>query len=193
MSAVAAALVGAAPLPAATAISITGTSSPGYAPASVTRLVGTTFTWTNDDPSIYHTATQDAPLGLWDSGHLAPGASYSFTVKFAGTYRYHCHPHPWMTGVVKLRPKASPLSGRVGTTFYVRIATVAAPSGMVYDVQKKVGSGAWTAHKTGMTAAVFAFKPSRAGTYSFRSRVRKTADGATSGWSPARTITATSA
>lgn len=75
------------------------TSSKGYSPNTVTVVIGVnnTVTWTNDDSSP-HTVTSDT--GSFSSGNLAPGASFSFTFTAAGTYRYHCVYHPWMTGTV---------------------------------------------------------------------------------------------
>jgi plastocyanin len=42
------------------------------------------------------TMSADAP----SSELLAKGESYSFTFKKAGTYTYHCTPHPYMKGTV---------------------------------------------------------------------------------------------
>lgn len=43
--------------------------------------------WTNDG-SVDHTVTSDD--GLFDSGALAPGESFSVDGQFSGTVRYHC-------------------------------------------------------------------------------------------------------
>jgi plastocyanin len=64
--------------------------------------------WKNND-STYHSVTSDTdhvdPInGKFDStttiGLVPPGQTYSFTFTEAGTYHYHCVPHPWMTGTV---------------------------------------------------------------------------------------------
>lgn len=77
-----------------------------YSPRTVTVKVGTTVRWTNDDV-IAHTVTSGPsdgttpePDGLFDSGFLAAGESWSYTFDEPGTYEYHCTPHPWMTGTV---------------------------------------------------------------------------------------------
>jgi plastocyanin len=64
----------------------------GYAfnPPTLTVKEGTTVTWTNSD-SVVHTVTSDT--GLFDSGDMAQGATFSFTFTTAGTYVYHCLPH----------------------------------------------------------------------------------------------------
>jgi hypothetical protein len=59
--------------------------------------VGTTVTWTNSGASP-HTVTADN--GEFDSGRLAPGASFSQTFDAAGTVTYHCEIHPQMAGTI---------------------------------------------------------------------------------------------
>jgi len=50
-----------------------------------------------------HTITSDTQ-GLFDSGSLAPGATFEHTFTAAGTYHYHCSIHPTMTGVIVVNP-----------------------------------------------------------------------------------------
>ena len=69
----------------------------GFSPATLTVPVGTTVTWTNTG-QVDHTVTANG--GAFASGTLAPGASYSFTFRTAGTFAYHCAIHPFMTGTV---------------------------------------------------------------------------------------------
>ena len=59
---------------------------------------GTIVTWQNKD-NTQHTATSDS--GIWDSGILSPGQSYSVTFNSTGTYPYHCNIHP-MTGTIQV-------------------------------------------------------------------------------------------
>jgi plastocyanin len=75
---------------------IVGTS---YNPATIQVRKGMTVKWVyceraNSDP---HTVTSDA--GLWDSGLLSSG-SFSRAFAIAGSFAYHCIPHPEMTAVV---------------------------------------------------------------------------------------------
>jgi plastocyanin len=80
--------------PAAVTVAIpVGAMGRGPAAFGTNPLViamGTTVTWVNDD-SIAHTATSDT--GVWDSGILSPGQSFSFTFTSAGTFPYHCAIH----------------------------------------------------------------------------------------------------
>lgn len=68
-----------------------------FEPDTITVKKGATVTWTNLD-SAEHTATSDD--GLFDSGLLAKGESWSFTFEEVGSYGYYCIPHPFMTGTV---------------------------------------------------------------------------------------------
>ena len=69
-----------------------------YTPTDLTVNVGDTVVWTNTD-SVGHTITSDAGSEL-DSPLLGKGEQYSHTFTEAGTFLYHCTPHPWMTGTV---------------------------------------------------------------------------------------------
>ena len=62
-----------------------------FSPSNLQIQVGDTITWTNND-SVGHTATSDA--GVWDSGFLEPGQTFSFTFTSTGIFPYHCSPHP---------------------------------------------------------------------------------------------------
>ena len=64
----------------------------------LTVQVGTTVTWTNDDPGQMHTVT--AVDGEFDSGFLETGQTWSYTFTEAGEFEYYCLPHPWMRAKV---------------------------------------------------------------------------------------------
>jgi amicyanin len=74
-----------------------------FSPAGLTVKVGTTVTWTNND-QVAHTVTVDeaneADPDFADSGSINPGETYSYTFTQAGTYDYHCTPHPMMKASV---------------------------------------------------------------------------------------------
>lgn len=62
--------------------------------------VGTTVTWTNMD-GVRHNVSPDSPSADFPDGKLiGNGETYSFTFAKAGTYSYHCTPHPYMKGTV---------------------------------------------------------------------------------------------
>lgn len=64
-----------------------------FSPATLTVQVGDTVTWKNNDASIPHTSQSD---GNWNSGNMAPGATFSFTFNTPGTYTYYCLYHRGM-------------------------------------------------------------------------------------------------
>ena len=105
----AAAAMPAASSPAAAAAPATGHSVAiqnfTFAPQTLTVKAGTKVTWTNND-STPHTVTSTdgpstsaSPNGLFDSGQLASGASFSFTFAKAGTYYYECTIHASMASM----------------------------------------------------------------------------------------------
>lgn len=69
--------------------------------SSITIQANTTIKWTNKD-GVAHTVTSDT--GLFDSGSISNGSTFSYTFKTPGTYNYHCTPHPSMTGSVTVNP-----------------------------------------------------------------------------------------
>ena len=69
-----------------------------FTPADVTVKAGESVTWTNND-SVAHTVTGAA----FDSGQMAPGATYTHKFDTAGSFDYKCSIHPNMTGKVTVQ------------------------------------------------------------------------------------------
>ncbi len=96
-----------APAPSATAVAGRATSASvrivnySFSPATLTVKVGTTVIWTNGDP-MSHTVTADN--GAFDSGNLAPGATFRKSFTKAGTFAYHCAIHSSMTATITVTP-----------------------------------------------------------------------------------------
>jgi plastocyanin len=84
-------------LPVEAQSSMVGIQNYVFRPGTMTVPVGATVTWTNNDP-FAHTTSSDS--GVWDSGPLNPGASFSHTFTTAGVFSYHCHIHPFMQGTI---------------------------------------------------------------------------------------------
>ena len=76
---------------------VANAGSNSFSPNPVEVKVGETVTWINDD-SGRHTVT--SKNGVFDSGMMGKGQSFSFTFDKAGEYSYHCSPHPNMVGTV---------------------------------------------------------------------------------------------
>ncbi len=77
-----------------------------FVPDTIRVPAGESVAWVNCDPAPIEPHTTTADAGGWDSGALDPpsagGAGGTFVEDFpeAGTFRYHCTVHPFMTGVV---------------------------------------------------------------------------------------------
>jgi plastocyanin len=71
----------------------------GFDPAKITIVIGVnnTVVWKNED-NDWHTAHSNIPE--FNSGLIESGASFTHVFERAGTFPYHCDPHPWMTGLV---------------------------------------------------------------------------------------------
>ncbi len=82
-------------------VSITGSS---FNPAAASIAVNGVVKWTNND-GINHTVTsgtQGSADGIFDSG-LATGSSVCLQFNNAGTYKYYCRIHTFMTGTVTVQ------------------------------------------------------------------------------------------
>jgi plastocyanin len=71
-----------------------------FMPTSITVAVGTTVTWKFDD-STDHTVVADD--NSFTSPELGKGKTYTHTFNTAGTVKYHCSIHPFMTGTIVVK------------------------------------------------------------------------------------------
>lgn len=71
-----------------------------YSPKTLTVHVGDTIVWVNDD-LFPHTVT--AKTGRFDSGDIAAGKSWTYTVKAEGLFAYFCTYHTTMKGTLRIR------------------------------------------------------------------------------------------
>jgi plastocyanin len=72
-----------------------------FSPDPIAVKAGAEVTVTNHDGTV-HTLTA-ADGGGFDTGHLDGGASATITIASAGTYRYFCDVHNYMTGTIEVR------------------------------------------------------------------------------------------
>ena len=68
-----------------------------FIPADLTVNPGDTVRWTNNDV-VPHTSTSDT--GVWDSGTLQNGDTYTLSLSDPGDFPYHCNIHPSMLGSI---------------------------------------------------------------------------------------------
>jgi plastocyanin len=76
---------------------VANAGSNSFSPNPVEVKVGETVTWIKDDSGRHTVTSKD---GVFDSGMMGKGQSFSFTFDKAGEYSYHCEPHPSMVGTV---------------------------------------------------------------------------------------------
>lgn len=70
-----------------------------FSPDPITAKVGDTITFTNQDSST-HTATETDGPAKFDTGDIKEGASKTVKLTKAGTYKYQCSIHNYMTGTI---------------------------------------------------------------------------------------------
>jgi plastocyanin len=136
--AVLASIVAAAPAHAG-AISV-GVLFQAFSPSQIDALPGDEITWSNYSERT-HTVTADD--GSFDSGELAPGATFATTAGAPGTELYHCTIHAGMNGEIDVRrvilgllpPAAVPAGERV--PIQGRTADPQAP----VTIERDIGSG----------------------------------------------------
>jgi plastocyanin len=183
-----AAIAPAAAAPAA-APKVVNVADFAFNPLSVKDGLGKSVQWSFQGPSA-HTATDASGIGIFDSGAKTPGQTFTFAFTAAGTYDVMCTIHTFMTSKVLVAPKTKPRTGSSGTHFTITWATAAPLAGRVFDVQiKRPGDSGFTAFMTGTTATSATFTPDHgSGMYQFEARVRRTSNGAATGFSPAGKI-----
>lgn len=163
----------------------------GFSPATSTVSFGSSVAWTFPSTNHNnHTVTDSSGMGLFDSGSKAPGSSYVVTLTGAGSYSV-VDSLSAKTSTIKVTMTASPSTGRLTTTFTITWASVAPPAGYVEDIQiRRPGSTSYVDWRINQTTTTASFLPDGGtGTYSFRARLRNTANGKTSRWSPIASIT----
>jgi plastocyanin len=198
--------------PAVTDVGAYGTFlyTPGlkFAPKQVVVHVGDVVRFTNHS-LVPHTATEDHVL--WDlAGNygatpgnpagIPPSGSVQRTFE-AGTHSYYCRVHPqYMHGDIGV-PVDLNVTRRVMRrhhhklfvyTIHARWDAATPPTGLVFDVQRALGSGQFSGWLTGTTQAGGTFTTTHAGAaWHVRARLRRASDAsAATGWSPDALVTA---
>ena len=93
-------------VPAPTTASAVSARDDSFDPPTLTVQPGTTVKWTNNGKHPHTVTDRD---GKFDSGDIAPGASYTATFSTPGTYKYYCKHHKGMEGTIVVgQPGAAP-------------------------------------------------------------------------------------
>src|SRR5215475_6632567 len=94
-----------------------GNGGPVFTPSSVTIHPGDTVSWTWS--ANFHTSTSGtpgAPNGLWDSGILNQGATFTHTFNTMGSFPYYCTPHGQCCGMRGMVTVTNPTGPPIVTT-----------------------------------------------------------------------------
>jgi plastocyanin len=92
-----------------------------FDPAQLTVPAGSTVVWHNRGKEEHSVTADDKSF---DSGYKKPGTDFQRAFPSPGKFSYHCAPHPWMTGVIRV--VAAPTTT---TTSPATTTTVAAVAG----------------------------------------------------------------
>jgi plastocyanin len=71
-----------------------------FQPGRLQITTGTTVVWTNNGQVMHTVSAED---GSFDSGPIEPGERRGLAFPRAGTFPFHCTPHPFMRGVIEVR------------------------------------------------------------------------------------------
>jgi plastocyanin len=86
------------------------TLSSNFEPSTIDLVIGinNTVVWTNNDSAPHVVSATSVPSGAtkFDSGNMMPGATFSYTFKVPGTYKYACTYHYWMQGTIEVSQAA---------------------------------------------------------------------------------------
>jgi hypothetical protein len=148
---------------------------------------GSTVSWrVSWNAHAWHSITDLSGMGLFDSGLRKPGTVFRYTFVGAGIYTA-TDVATGNTGTVSMPVTASPSSGGEATTFTIQASTQQAPAGFSFQTQiLRPGSSGWVTWRTG---PVNQFVPDAGpGVYRFQARLVRASNGASSGWSPAASI-----
>jgi plastocyanin len=108
-----------------------------FAPAELSVPVGATLTWSNAQVGVPHTSS--SVDGLWDSGVLSTGDTFSFTFNQVGDFAYQCDIHPSMRGIVHVDGDASTDAGTTVATDSAGPQAPAAPASTAQSVATPTG------------------------------------------------------
>jgi plastocyanin len=167
-------------------------SDNAFTPSDLSIALGGSVRWSRAAGSTgNHNVTEVG--GIFTSGAPTTG-TIEYTRTFsAGTFHYWCAIHTTgMQGYVRVKAKTG--AAPTGLPFTVTWASATTNTGTLFDVQYKIGAGAWTNWKVDTTSFKGVFGKSGspvtvvAGTkYTFR--VASQSGTATSLWSPSKSFT----
>lgn len=76
-----------------------------FSPSTLQVPAGTTVTWQFEGPTPHSTTSDPTSAVRWDSGVQEAGKTFRHRFDTAGTFPYHCGPHPYMKGTIVVRQR----------------------------------------------------------------------------------------
>jgi plastocyanin len=101
------------PRPAQSIVEVGAFDGRGFEPKVISIEPGTTVQWTNRGEQRHTVSARD---GMFESGELEPGETFSFTFDQSGTYEYFCRPHEDMGMVGTIHVGMTGDDGEIGNT-----------------------------------------------------------------------------
>jgi plastocyanin len=159
----------------------------GFVPAASRVSTGQTIVWRIDDPNGPHRVVDGTGMGLFDSGELSMGRTFTYTFEVAGTYAT-VDPDTGRMGQIKVNMSA--LRTHDDPSVWSVHWAAAVPAGFAVDVQiQRPGSTDFEPWLSSQSVGGAAFAPDAgSGAYLFRSKVTALDSGSSSDWSPTLTI-----
>ena len=71
----------------------------GFQPNDLVVTTGMTVVWRNNGTNTHTVSADDK---RFDSGNIAPGATWKYRFEEPGVFTYHCTPHPWMKASIRV-------------------------------------------------------------------------------------------
>src|SRR5712671_1120054 len=84
-----------------------------FSPPNVSIGVNDSVKWTSTGFNTHTATSTGAATGLWDSGPLGNGGTFTHTFTAGGSFPYLCSFHPFMTGSVDVSSPNSPPTGTI--------------------------------------------------------------------------------
>ncbi len=116
-----------------------------FAPASQTISAGDAVKWVNLDSAPHTSTSGESPRsdGIWNSGILSDGQSFSHTFASAGTFPYFCQVHDFMTaGITVQAVQQAPPT--VAITNPADNTTVTGPASVLVEATASASNGSIT-------------------------------------------------
>jgi virginiamycin B lyase len=156
----------------------------GFVNPSVHASLGASVRWLFRGPNAAELVSKPAVVS---SPTEAPGSVFAASTTYAGSYAYVDRLQRGKVGAFSV-PADAPSSATTGAPFTVTWATATPPARTRFDVQVRTPGSTWTNWDYGVSTQQDQYVASSAGPYAFRARIRNTASGDHSGWSPPVTV-----